>query len=174
MPYVIAAPEVLTSTGTDLATIGSNLSAAHAAAATPTVALVPAAADEVSASIAHLFSRYAKDYQARAAHAVAFQEQFVQNLAASARSYADTEAANAAVLQPLTAIAGPFSSAIPTLSGQILDLLNSAIAFVGQLLNSLINSLLPLIAGGLAYLTNFFFLYVLPVINLVLSFLVIL
>jgi hypothetical protein len=51
MSYVIEAPEMMTSAATDLATIGSNLSAAHAAAA-PTVAVAPAAADEVSAGIA--------------------------------------------------------------------------------------------------------------------------
>jgi hypothetical protein len=55
MPYVIAAPETMTSAATDFATIGSNLSAAHIAVAAPTVAVLPAAADEVSAGIAHLF-----------------------------------------------------------------------------------------------------------------------
>jgi hypothetical protein len=57
MSYVIAAREMMTAAAADLATIGSDLSMAHAAAAVPTVALVPAAADEVSAGIAHLFSR---------------------------------------------------------------------------------------------------------------------
>ena len=56
MSYVIAAPEIMTEAATDLATIGSTLSAAHLAAAAPTVAVLPAAADEVSAGIAHLFS----------------------------------------------------------------------------------------------------------------------
>jgi hypothetical protein len=41
MPYVIAAPEIMTSAATDLATIGSNLSAAHTAAAAPTLAVLP-------------------------------------------------------------------------------------------------------------------------------------
>ena len=59
MSYVIAAPEMMAATATDLATIGSNLSVAHLTAAAPTVAVTPAAADEVSASIAHLFSGYA-------------------------------------------------------------------------------------------------------------------
>ena len=35
MSYVIAAPEMMTSAATDLATIGSDLSAAHTAAAAP-------------------------------------------------------------------------------------------------------------------------------------------
>ena len=46
-------------------------------AAAPTVALIPAAADEVSASIAHLFSQHAQDYQALAGQAAVFHEQFV-------------------------------------------------------------------------------------------------
>jgi hypothetical protein len=45
MPYVLAAPETMTSAVTDLATIGSNLSEAHTAAAASTVAVLPAAAD---------------------------------------------------------------------------------------------------------------------------------
>jgi hypothetical protein len=49
MSYVIAAPEMMTAAATDLAGIGSALSEAHMAAG-PSVALVPAAADEVSGS----------------------------------------------------------------------------------------------------------------------------
>ena len=105
MSLVIAEPELMTAAATDLANIGSTVSAAHMAAATPTVAVIPAASDEVSSSIAHLFSQYAQDYQALAGQASAFHEQFVQNLTSSAGSYASAEAANAAVLQPLTASA---------------------------------------------------------------------
>jgi hypothetical protein len=63
MSYVIAAPEMMTAAAADLAGIGSALSEAHMAAAPSTVGLVPAAADEVSAGVAHLFSRYAEDFQ---------------------------------------------------------------------------------------------------------------
>src|SRR5260370_11543059 len=62
MSGVIAVPEVMTSAAMDLATIGSNLSAAHAVAATPTLAVPPAAADEVSTGVAHLFAQHAQDY----------------------------------------------------------------------------------------------------------------
>ncbi|MGA7055357.1 MAG: PE family protein, partial [Mycobacterium sp.] len=51
----------MTEAATDLANIGSTVNAAHMAAATPTVAVIPAAADEVSSSIAHLFSQHAQD-----------------------------------------------------------------------------------------------------------------
>jgi hypothetical protein len=106
MPFVIAAPEMMTAAAADLATIGSNVSAAHKLAAAPTLAVIPAAADEVSASIAHVFSQHAANYQALAGQAAAFQEQFVQHLTAGAFSYASVEANIAALLQPAAAIAG--------------------------------------------------------------------
>jgi PE family len=98
MSYVIAAPEMMTAAATDLAGIGSELSEAHMAAAPPTVALVPAAADEVSAAVTHLFSRYAEDFHGLAAHAAAFNDQFVQNLRTGALSYTQIEAALTALL----------------------------------------------------------------------------
>jgi hypothetical protein len=52
-----------------------------------TLAVTPAAADEVSVSIAHLFSQHAHDYQAQATQAAAFQGQFAQNLKAGAGAY---------------------------------------------------------------------------------------
>ena len=136
MSIVIAAPELINTAATDLANIGSNLSAAHKAAAAPTTGVVPAAADEVSAGIAHLFSAHAQDYQALAGRAAAFHQQFMQNLTASAGSYASAEAANASLLQPLTASAGSFTSTVAALQGQIVNFLNSANAALGQLLNS--------------------------------------
>lgn len=98
MSYLLAAPERFAAKAADLATIASSLSAARTAAADPTVALVPAAADEVSASVAHLFARHAQAYQAAAGQAAAIHEQFTQNLTASARSYAATEVASTASL----------------------------------------------------------------------------
>jgi PE-PPE domain/PE family len=98
MSYVIAAPEMMTAAATDLATIGSDLNAAHTAAAASTLALTPAAADEVSAAIAKLVGTYAQDYQTLMAHAAAFHEEFVQALTAGAGSYVSAEAANLAAL----------------------------------------------------------------------------
>jgi hypothetical protein len=97
MPFVIAVPEMMTAAATDLATIASNVSAAHMVAAAPTLAVLPAAADEVSASIAHLFSQHAASYQALAGQAAAFNDQFVQHLTAGAFSYASTEAFNVTI-----------------------------------------------------------------------------
>jgi predicted RecA/RadA family phage recombinase len=147
MAYVIAAPEMMTAAATDLATIGSNVSAAHTVAAARTTSVIPAAADEVSAGIAQLFSQHAADYQALAGQAAAFSDQFVQHLTAGAGWYAATEAANAALLQPLTAIEGSLTNAIATLQGQILDLLNSANAAFLNSVFTLLTPYLPLIAA---------------------------
>ncbi|MGO9385768.1 MAG: PE family protein [Mycobacterium sp.] len=98
MSYVIADPEMMTAAAADLATIGANVSAAHMVAAAPTVAVVPAAADEVSAGIAHLFSAHAQGYQALAGQAAAFNDQFVQTLKSGGAAYAQTEASSAASL----------------------------------------------------------------------------
>ncbi len=138
MSCVMAAPDMLVAAATDVAAVGSTLSAAHLAAAIPTVAVIPAAADEVSASIAHLFSAHAQNYQALAGQAAAFREQYVQHLNASARSYATAEGANVASLQPLNASSGASANAITGLLAQI-ALYNPYLAF----------------AFGVAYLSAF-------------------
>ncbi len=135
MSYVTAAPETMAATATAVAAVGSTLSAAHMAAAAPTVAVIPSAADEVSGSIAHLFSRHAQDYQGLARQAAAFHEQFVQHLNASARSYAAAEAANVASLQHLNASASSSASAIAALPGPLaFNLLTSINAALGNLI----------------------------------------
>ncbi|OBH02035.1 MULTISPECIES: PE family protein [unclassified Mycobacterium] len=133
MSYVIAAPEMMTSAATELATVGANLGAAHAAAGGATLTVTPAAADEVSAAVAGLFSRAAQEYQALAGQAAAFHEQFVQHLAAGAGSYLAGEAANTAVLQPLVGGAASSTSAA-AFPSSILGLFNGALS---QLLNVL-------------------------------------
>jgi hypothetical protein len=99
MSYVIAAPEMMTSAASDLATIGSNVNAAHMAAAARTTAVLPAAPDGVSTGIAQLFSQHAANYQALAAQAAAFNNQFVQNLTAGAGAYINIEATIESFLQ---------------------------------------------------------------------------
>jgi hypothetical protein len=112
MSHVVAVPEMMTAAAEDLATMGCTLNAAHLAAAESTVEVVPAAADEVSAGITHLFSQHAQDYQALAVKAAAFQEKFVHQLTASAASFASAEAANGAVLRPLAASAASIGDTI--------------------------------------------------------------
>jgi PE family len=127
MSYVTAAPDVMTSAATDLADIGSTLSATHLAAAAKTVAVVPAAADEVSAGVAHLFSHYAEDYHALAGRAAVFHEQFAQRLNAGAGSYAVAEGANVASVRSLTPSAAAPAKAIQGAPGWTLQ------AFVREL-----------------------------------------
>jgi len=138
MSYVMAAPEMIAAAATDVAAVGSTLSAAHLAAAAPTVGVIPAAADEVSASIAHFFSQHAQGYQALAGKAAAFHEEFVQHLSASAHSFAAAEAANAASLLHLhTSAVSSASAAAAALPAPLLNLLTSIGAAVTQLINKL-------------------------------------
>lgn len=101
MSFVQVAPEMLAAAATDVQSIGSALSAAHAAAAAPTIGVLAAGADEVSAALASLFSGHAQLYQALSAEAELFHQQFVRTLSAGAAMYASAEAANAAPIQSL-------------------------------------------------------------------------
>jgi PE family len=95
MSYVIAAPEIVAAAANDVAAIGSALRA-HVAAAAPTAAVIPAAADEVSAGIAQVFSQAAQSFQGLVGKASTFGEQFAQQLTGGAGAYAAAEAVNAA------------------------------------------------------------------------------
>jgi len=161
MSYVMAVPEVMDAAATDLATIGDTINAAHMTAAASTVAVLPAAADEVSTSIAHLVSGYGQDYQKLAGEAAAFHEQFVQRLTASAGSYASAEAANVSSLEPLTAIADSPAGAAAADSPLIIDLTGPFSLFLGiiigvPLLLSLvaISIVAPGVLRGLVALMN--------------------
>jgi hypothetical protein len=95
MSFVTTRPEALTAAAGSLQGIGSAMSAQNAAAAAPTTAVVPAAADEVSALTAAQFAAHAEMYQAVSTQAAAIHDMFVNTLGTSAGSYAATEAANA-------------------------------------------------------------------------------
>jgi PE family len=69
-------------------------------------------ADEVSASMAQLFSQHAQDYQASARQAAAFQEQFAQNLKTSAASYTSIEDAIASLLRSFETSLSSFYGAL--------------------------------------------------------------
>lgn len=117
----------------DLSGIESVLSAAHAAAATKTTAVMAAAGDEVSQAIAALFSAHGEKYQALGAVAAAFQAQFRQALTASAGAYANAEAANlpalgdrlisaifaASPVTPVPADKNPTFAGAPSLLGRL-------------------------------------------------------
>lgn len=93
--FVTAHPEVLAAAAGDLHGVGAEMATQNAAAAGPTSAVVPAAADEVSMLTAAQFAAHAGGYQTVAAQAAAIHEMFVNTLGTSAASYAATEAANA-------------------------------------------------------------------------------
>lgn len=104
---MLATPELIAQAATDLTAIDSTLAAAQVRAARSTQALLPAAADEVSAGITRLFTQQAEDFQNPAAQASAYHEQFVQKMGAAAGAYAGAEAVNADwLLQPLETIVG--------------------------------------------------------------------
>jgi PE-PPE domain/PE family len=96
---VVAAPELITTAATDLSNIGSTLSEANAAAATPTMRVLAAAEDWVSAAVAALFSAHGQGYQALGAQASAFHSQFVATVASSLSSYQTTEDAGVNALR---------------------------------------------------------------------------
>ncbi|MGH3969438.1 MAG: PPE family protein, SVP subgroup [Mycobacterium sp.] len=96
MPFVTVQSEALAAAASQLETIGSAMTAQNAAAAAPTTGVVPAAADQVSALQATLFSAYGNLYQQISAQATAIHEMFVNTLGTSAGSYGTTEATNAA------------------------------------------------------------------------------
>jgi hypothetical protein len=95
MSYVQIVPEILSATAHNLQSIGAAVDAHNAAAVAPTTGVIPAAVDEVSALTAAQFVAHAQMYHAVSARAAAIHQAFVTTLAASAGSYAATEAANA-------------------------------------------------------------------------------
>ena len=64
MSYVVAVPEFVASAASDLAGVGSALSAARVVSAAPTTGVLAAGADEVSAAVASLFSGQGLAFQA--------------------------------------------------------------------------------------------------------------
>jgi hypothetical protein len=95
MSFVTTQPEALSAAAGDLQGIGADVTAHNAAAASPTTAVTPAAADEVSALTAAQFVAQAQLYQAVSAQAAAIHDKFVSTLGNSAVCYAFTESANA-------------------------------------------------------------------------------
>lgn len=105
MSFLIATPDFIATAATDLANIGSTIGSANFAAAAATTGVLPAAADEVSAQIAALFSEHAAGYQQLSAQAAMFHERFVSALTSGASTYA---AAEANVVQTLASAAPAF------------------------------------------------------------------
>ena len=111
MSHVIAVPEILAAAASDVTDIGSDLSAAHTAAAARTTGLLAAAEDEVSTAMAAVFSAHGQGFHALRTRAAAFHAQFARTLNASAGSYASTEAQAVNTLANL--FAAPAIPAVP-------------------------------------------------------------
>lgn len=121
MSYVRVRPDTLTAAAVDLKSIASTLDVARLAAASHTLEVAPAAADEVSTSIAQLFSAHAVEYQAAAEQAADYQDQFVQKLTASAASYTSAEDLIASLLGTVSpAFRGAWENFVTTAAGSVL------------------------------------------------------
>jgi hypothetical protein len=93
----------MASAAAQVASIGSTINGATAAASRATTGLVAAAADEISAAITSLFNAFGREGQAVIAQAALFHDAFAQALAAAGNSYAHAEAVNlGALTAPLT------------------------------------------------------------------------
>lgn len=103
MSFASAEPNLLAAAAADLTGLRSTISEAHTVAAASTSAIAPAAADEVSAAIASLFSSHAQEFEALSARAQDFHAQFVQALTRAAGAYGSTESTSAAALATMAA-----------------------------------------------------------------------
>ena len=120
MSFLTAIPEELLAAAAQLEGIGNSLTAQNAGAAAPTTAIAPAAADQVSALQAGIFSAYGGLYQQIAAEAQAMQQQFVSTLGLSSGTYSQTEAANAVATTPVDNLANGLSTLFGGPSGSLL------------------------------------------------------
>jgi hypothetical protein len=99
--YLIAAPEAVAAASADLSGIGEAIKESSSAMLPSTIGIAPAAADEVSAAIASLFSGHGQQFQALSAQAARFHSQFVSALRGAGSAYAAAEAANVGPLQAI-------------------------------------------------------------------------
>lgn len=153
MSFLTAAPEFVSAAAGDLASIGSALGEAHAAAALPTTGIVAAAGDEVSAQIAALFGAYGQQYQALNAQAAAFHGEFQRLLSASGFAYLSAEVANAeqTLFTGGGAAAAGSAATLPILGGS-----GGLLGGLGGLLGGSSGGGLPPLLGGLSPLLGGF------------------
>jgi len=140
---MLVAPDSLEMAATDVAQIGSAVRAGNLAAAFSTTTVPAAAADEISEAIAAVFGAHAQEYQAAAAQAAVFHEQFVSNLTAAVASYSGTEAAVA------TSLGGAAGTINTIVANGFQAIVYSPVHTVGQawIASSLGQALDPIING---------------------------
>jgi hypothetical protein len=121
-------PDAVAAAASDLASVGSTLSEANAAAGR-TTGLLAAGDDEVSAAVAAVFGAQAQQFHALSAQAAAFHREFVQTLTAGGVSYAAAEAAAAV---PLQSVLDAISAPVPAATGGYLRAIYDAIRQVNE------------------------------------------
>jgi hypothetical protein len=156
MSFLTAIPEELLAAAAQLEGIGNSLTAQNAGVAAPTTAIAPAAADQVSALQAGIFSAYGGLYQQIAAEAQAMQQQFVSTLGMSSGTYSQTEAANVAATTPaenfINGITSLFGGPLGSTNGEPLSLsgnLANEMNIGGGNWASAASNLLGMTGGGL-------------------------
>lgn len=112
MSFMFATPEALAAAASDIAGIGSGISAANAAISLPTTGVVASAADAVSTQVAALLSAHGQGYQQISAQVSEFHDRMVAALSSGANAYASAEASAA------NALAGAAKSPAAELLGQ--------------------------------------------------------
>ncbi len=117
MSHLVTQPQLMTAAAEDLVGIQTSIAEASIAVGGRTTGLAAAAAEEVSAAIADVFSVFGEDYQAFARQVEAYHNAFVQTLTASANAYGHAEADAQALLSGSTAASGGAPSAQATLQG---------------------------------------------------------
>jgi hypothetical protein len=129
MSYVTTAPAAISAAATQLEGVGTSFATESAGAASATTAISPAAADEVSALQAGVYSTYGQLYQTVSAQAQTVHQQFVNALQQSSGSYQETEAANQAGAAA-NSLSGASSASSSAQSGPITNLINSLTSFL--------------------------------------------
>lgn len=119
MSFLMTLPEALAAAAAQLEGIGSGMAAQNAAAAAPTTAIAPAAADQVSALQATQFNAFGSLYQSVSAQAQGIHQQLVTALGNNAGSYGEAEATNQAATgsTSLSGLLGLFGSTPGTSGG---------------------------------------------------------
>lgn len=99
MSFVTVASDAVETASGDLSGVVSTIELASTRAAPATTMVLAPAADSVSTRLAALFNEHGQVYQSVSTQAVTLYEEFVDTLADSGGSYAESEEANAVALQ---------------------------------------------------------------------------
>jgi PE family len=152
---MLVSPDELVSAAHRLTTIESDIGTANITAAAATTGIAAAARDEVSESLASLFSTYGQQLHAAVEQSgILGTQRFAQGLTAAASSYNGAEQSNVISL---------VQSQITALENQLNDFLRSPIGFPVLLALLIVELpvLLPIAIGGIALFLAAYFAVVL-------------